>query len=235
MVSDATRDVELGLLGSGVRLLAGMDEVGRGALAGPVTVGVAVVDAGVGEPPRGLRDSKMLSAARREALVDPVRAWVRGCAVASASPAEIDAHGIVGALRLAGTRALVDLSARGLVPDLVLLDGSHDWLSPAQADLLTALDAPVPLAGGQDATPRVVTRVRADAECAVVAAASVIAKVERDAVMTRLPDPGYGWARNKGYASAAHVEGLTRFGASAHHRCSWRLPGLPDGGRGGPA
>ena len=70
------------------------------------------------------------------------------------------------------------------------------------------------------------TRVKADAHCAVVAAASVLAKVHRDGLMRQLEDPGYGWASNKGYAARAHVEGLARLGASDQHRRSWRLPGL---------
>ena len=81
--------------------------------------------------------------------------------------------------------------------------------------------------------PLVRTQVGGDARCAVVAAASVLAKVERDALMAALPDPGYEWASNKGYASAAHIEALSRLGASAQHRRSWRLPGLdvPDARR----
>ena len=83
------------------------------------------------------------------------------------------------------------------------------------------------------ATPPVRMQVKADARCAVVAAASVLAKVERDALMTELDDPGYGWASNKGYASAAHVAGLGRLGASDQHRRSWHLPGLESFAAGG--
>lgn len=260
-------------------LVGGMDEVGRGALAGPVTVGLAVVGAATPEAfPAGLADSKLLSARRREELVGPCRQWLEDWALGSSTPGEIDAHGIVGALRLAGLRALAQVAARGHLPDVVVLDGSADWLSRPHEDLLTTLTgrpgagnqvpgagrAQVPGAGGAQAlgaggledagtggledagareagardpgeygaplppglTPPVRTRVRADAHCAVVAAASVLAKVHRDGLMRQLEDPGYGWASNKGYAARAHVEGLARLGASDQHRRSWRLPGL---------
>ena len=260
-------------------LVGGMDEVGRGALAGPVTVGLAVVGAATPEAfPAGLADSKLLSARRREELVGPCRQWLEDWALGSSTPGEIDAHGIVGALRLAGLRALAQVAARGHLPDVVVLDGSADWLSRPHEDLLTTLTgrpgagnqvpgigkAQVPGVGGAQAlgaggledagtggledagareagardpgeygaplppglTPPVRTRVKADAHCAVVAAASVLAKVHRDGLMRQLEDPGYGWASNKGYAARAHVEGLARLGASDQHRRSWRLPGL---------
>ena len=204
-------------------LVGGMDEVGRGALAGPVSVGLAIVGAATPDAfPRGLADSKQLSPARREALVEPCRAWLVDSAVAHAQPAEIDALGIVGALRLAGARALARVGERGHAPGIVILDGSADWLSRPDEDLLTA-------PAGPDAPreiPPVRTQVGADARCAVVAAASVLAKVERDALMRGLEDPGYDWASNKGYATASHVAGLGRLGAGDQHRRSWRLPGL---------
>lgn len=208
-------------------LVGGMDEVGRGALAGPVSVGLAIVGAATPDAfPQGLADSKQLSPARREALVEPCRAWLIDSAVAHAQPAEIDALGIVGALRLAGARALARVGERGHAPGIVILDGSADWLSRPDEDLLTALG---PAPAGPDAPreiPPVRTQVGADARCAVVAAASVLAKVERDALMRDLEDPGYDWASNKGYATPAHVAGLGRLGAGDQHRRSWRLPGL---------
>ncbi|QWW18821.1 ribonuclease HII [Schaalia sp. 19OD2882] len=220
----ASREVELDLAARH-GIVAGIDEVGRGCLAGPVTVGVALVDEGVGAPPEGLTDSKALSARRREDLVEPVRRWVLDHELGWASAAEIDEIGVVAALRLAARRALAALVGRGRLPGVVLLDGSHDWLSLSQ-DLFTATDAPT-LPGGPevDALP-VVTRVKADLECAVVSAASVLAKVARDDHMCALDDPGYGWASNKGYASAAHVEGLARLGPAGQHRRSWKLPGV---------
>ena len=239
------------------RLVGGMDEVGRGSLAGPVSVGLAVVSRATPDAfPAGLADSKLLSPRRREALVGPCRSWLADHAVAHASNEEIDAIGIVGALRLAGRRALAQVGARGNLPGVVVLDGVSDWLSEPAADLLTALEPPAgagwagragPSGNGTGAdrtdrsdpgvpdavrawragaSPPVVMRVKADATCAVVAAASVLAKVERDALMRALPDPGYDWVHNKGYASPAHVEGLRRLGPSRRHRRTWHLPGL---------
>ena len=217
-------------------LVGGMDEVGRGSLAGPVTVGLAVVGRRTLDAfPTTLADSKQLTPRRREALVEPCRAWLLDWAVAHAAPAEIDALGIVGALRLAGRRALARVALRNHLPGAIILDGTADWLTEPGPDLLGSLagsaDAGDTAAGGAPAlparlTPPVRMEVKGDARCAVVAAASVLAKVERDGLMADLPDPGYSWAANKGYASAAHIEGLARLGASDQHRRSWRLPGL---------
>ena len=235
-------------------LVGGMDEVGRGSLAGPVTVGLAVVDRGTSDAfPQGLADSKQLTPRRREALVEPCRAWVLDWAVAHAAPGEIDALGIVGALRLAGRRALARMAARDHLPGAIILDGRSVWLTEPEPDLLDALGAqpsavPVePVAVSVESvesigearqsigdesvlsarfTPAVRMEVKGDARCAIVAAASILAKVERDALMSALPDPGYDWASNKGYASAAHVEALARLGASDQHRRSWNLPGV---------
>ena len=216
----------------GCDYVGGLDEVGRGALAGPVSVGLAVVGRRTDDAfPDGLADSKQLTARARTGLIEPVRDWLVDCAVAHASPAEIDERGIVGALRLAGLRALKQVNARGHAPGVIILDGVADWLTAPQPDLLTALDdrqppEPVldPAAGPP--SPPVRMEVKADARCAVVAAASVLAKVERDSLMACLDDPGYGWASNKGYASPAHIKALTELGASNQHRCSWHLPGL---------
>lgn len=218
----------------GSELVAGMDEVGRGALAGPVSVGVAVVSRATPTAfPQGLADSKQLTARRREALVEPVRQWAADSAVAHAWPQEIDRLGIIGALRLAGLRALEEVAGRGHLPGAIILDGSADWLTGRAPDLLAGLDDAAGPAQGADGAslprvpvPPVRMEVKADARCAVVAAASVLAKVERDALMAGLEDPGYGWASNKGYASAVHVRALGRLGAGEQHRRSWRLPGL---------
>lgn len=212
--------------------VGGLDEVGRGALAGPVSVGLAIVGRGTLDAfPEGLADSKQLTARARTDLVEPVHNWLVDCAVAHASPAEIDERGIVGALRLAGLRALQRVAERGHAPDIVILDGVADWLTAPQPDLLTVLGdgrpsraAPEPAV--DTPTPPVRMEVKADARCAVVAAASVLAKVERDSLMACLDDPGYGWASNKGYASSAHIKALTELGASNQHRRSWHLPGL---------
>ncbi len=192
-------------------VVVGVDEVGRGCLAGPVTVGVATM--GCGEVPAGLTDSKLLSPSTRARLIGQVSAWGTPCAVASATAEEIDRWGIIHALRLAGWRALESLYRRGLTPGVILLDGSHDWLS---ADLMSAEQCPIEL-------PPVITRVKADRDCAVVAAASVLAKVSRDAVMTTVGDPGYRWESNKGYGSCAHRQAIELLGIHPLHRHTWNL------------
>ncbi|HET9657872.1 MAG TPA: ribonuclease HII [Kineosporiaceae bacterium] len=215
------------LLRAGHPLVAGMDEVGRGALAGPVTVGVVVVDASVRSAPAGVRDSKLLTPAAREALVPKLRRWAVGYAVGHAEPEEIDDHGIIAALRLAGRRALAQLD---VVPTCILLDGSHDWFTPPpEPDGLFELDLPgrrpapaVPLS----LEPVVLTQVKADLRCAAVAAASVLAKVERDGIMVGRAErfPGYGWRENKGYSAPGHAAGLHSLGPCPQHRRSWSLP-----------
>lgn len=238
----ASREVELEL-SAHHGAVAGMDEVGRGALAGPVAVGVGVVDASCGEPPEGLTDSKCLTPRRREALCDPVEEWLLASAVGWAGPDEVDRFGIIVALRLAGLRALAEIRAGGLKPGIVLLDGSHDWLTAPEDTLFPTggpweggVSASTVLPGGLTGPGvPVVTRVRADLECAVVSAASVLAKVRRDARMVALPDPGYDWAHNKGYASPSHVEALGRLGPCELHRRSWHLPGVIPAGTPAPS
>jgi ribonuclease HII len=213
-------------------LIAGMDEVGRGALAGPVSVGVVVVDEVCRSAPVGVKDSKLLSHQVRERLVPKIRGWATAYAVGHASPAEIDRFGIMVALRFAGTRAL---DALPVVPDLVLLDGNHDWLTDPQRVGLLGLveDDPDWLAGPACGNPvrpciPVRTMVKADMVCSSVAAASVLAKVERDAMMVELAVtmPGYAWELNKGYSAPEHFAALASRGATTHHRRSWRLPGV---------
>lgn len=223
------------LLRCGHRFVAGMDEVGRGALAGPVTVGVVVVDEATPPAPAGVRDSKLLTPAARVGLVPHLRGWARSWAVGHAQPREIDRLGIIGALRLAGRRALAGLC---VVPGCLILDGAHDWLSePPVARTLFDLPGEDPEDGGDGTgagpSPLVRTMVKADRRCAAVAAASVLAKVERDQLMTELAEqcPEYRWDLNKGYAAPDHVEALRRCGVSVWHRTSWRLPGLEAGGR----
>lgn len=208
-----TLDLEYEFLRSGAALVAGIDEVGRGALAGPVSVGVALIDATVGPIPAGLADSKLISEKKREALVSPLREWVVAYAIGHAEPHEIDDVGIIAALRRAAIRALAQLPA---TPDIAILDGSHDWLTRSD-DLFAAGDDVV--------TPAVHMRVKADRDCAVVAAASVLAKVERDARMVELDAqfPGFGVAGNKGYGSDAHRAAIASLGATDMHRRSWNL------------
>lgn len=204
----------------GYRLLAGMDEVGRGALAGPVTVGVVVIDESCRSAPTGVKDSKLLTARARERMVPRIERWCVAYGVGHASPAEIDEIGIMGGLRLAGRRALGLL---GVVPDLIILDGNHDWLTaPAEVGLLAFADG----ADGPS-TPPVRTMVKADLRCSSVAAASVLAKVSRDRlVVERAGDfPAYGWQDNKGYSAPEHMDALRLHGPCEYHRRSWNLPG----------
>jgi ribonuclease HII len=227
--------VERELQRAGHRLVAGMDEVGRGALAGPVSVGVVVVDELCRSAPVGVKDSKLLSHQVRERLVPKIRGWATAYAVGHASPGEIDRYGIMVALRLAGTRALAALS---VIPDLVLLDGNYDWLTdPGRVGLLGLLEEG-PDAGPTSSCVPVTTMIKADMSCSSVAAASVLAKVERDAMMVALAAevPGYAWELNKGYSAPEQLAALASRGPSVHHRRSWHLPGVSgwvDAGRPG--
>lgn len=194
-------------------LVIACDEVGRGALAGPVAVGAAVMDAR-GSRRRvleGLRDSKLVAEHHRADVAARAAAWVQQSAVGWASAAEVDQVGIMRALGLAALRAIDELCDVDAESAIVILDGNYDYITAAGARGLTV--RPV---------------IKADRDCASAAAASVIAKVARDAVMTGLHDdlPVYEWARNKGYASAQHRSAIREHGISAHHRASWAL--LPE-------
>lgn len=214
-----TLDVELALAarcGPGPRIVVGVDEVGRGALAGPVAVGacaIEIVDGQAGALPEGVRDSKLLSAKRRQALVQPILTAVRAGAVGWSAPAEIDEVGIVAALSRAAVRALQGLGVR---PDAILLDGNVDVLSESLAD-------------STGPRPLVELRVGADRDCVSAAAASILAKVARDEHMIELEAsaPQYRWASNKGYGSAGHREAIALSGPHEQHRRSWRLGGAP--------
>lgn len=204
--------------------LVAIDECGRGSLSGPVYCGAVLIDTATTRHPAGIRDSKLLSAARRRALVPEVHAWALAAATGAASAGEIDRFGILAALRLAALRAIGAL-APAARPGVILLDGPLDWITPSPG---FATHGFTEVSGLELPVPKVVTRVHGDRGCAALAAASIIAKVERDDLMDSLDarHPGYGWARNKGYASAEHVEGLRRLGPSVEHRRSWRLPGV---------
>jgi ribonuclease HII len=210
-VINPTLEFETQLHTEGARYVIGIDEVGRGAIAGPVGVGVCVVDSAVGEHPAGLRDSKMLSEKKREAIAPLAAQWASYSAVGLASALEVDEIGIIAALALAGKRALAEVHTAGasILDSVIVLDGSHDWLSPA----LTT-----PLA--------VRTLVKADQSCASVAAASVLAKVHRDRIMIEADAThrGYGWAGNKGYGSPAHMAAIAELGPTVWHRRTWLKP-----------
>jgi ribonuclease HII len=217
--------VERELQRAGHRLVAGMDEVGRGALAGPVSVGVVVIDEECRSAPVGVKDSKLLSHQVRERLVPKIRRWATGYAVGHASPSEIDRYGIMVALRFAGTRALAALP---VIPDLILLDGNYDWLTdPGRVGLFGLLEDGFAVDPVAPFVP-VRTMIKADLFCSSVAAASVLAKVERDAMMVALAAevPGYAWELNKGYSAPEHFAALELHGPTVHHRVSWRLPGV---------
>jgi ribonuclease HII len=210
---------ERAMLRDGASMVIGCDEVGRGAIAGPVGVGMSVVYEHTRSAPVGLKDSKLLPEHRREELYPLVQVWTRQHAVGLASNEEVESIGIIKALGLAASRALETLLAGGLVVQdgVVLLDGSHDWLSPALSTQHRSLGM------------RVTTKVKADRTCAAVAAASVLAKVERDRLMIASDSvhPGYLWSSNKGYASTEHYAAIDRIGPSPLHRWSWlRQPGL---------
>lgn len=206
--ADPTLEVERTLFAQRAPVVIGVDEVGRGAIAGVVAVGVCAIVQATDAPPVGLRDSKLLSAPRRAAVEPLVRSWAAAVAVGEAEPAEVDALGIVAALGLAGRRALIQLFEQGVdvAAAAVLLDGSHDWLTPA-------LVSP----------PRIIARVKADRDCAAVAGASVVAKEHRDALMVadHALWPMYEWSGNKGYGSAGHFAAIAEHGASDRHRRTW--------------
>lgn len=176
--------------------VAGIDEVGRGPWAGPVVACAVILVAG--DVPAGLADSKVLPAERRAELAQAVRArcvWALG----AASVAEIDRLNIAVATYLAMRRAVAALSLR---PVRLLVDGNRvpDFGIPATA-----------IVGGDASEP-------------AISAASIVAKVARDALMRRLAAhyPGYGWDSNVGYGTAAHRAGLERLGPTVHHRRSFR-------------
>lgn len=197
-------------------LVIACDEVGRGALAGPVAVGAAVLDASGARRrvPEGLRDSKLVAEHRRAEVAGRAQDWVAASAVGWADAAEIDRVGIIQALGLAALRAIGELRAFGIVPEeaIVILDGNHDYITPA---------------GGSGLRVRPI--IKADRDCASAAAASVIAKVARDGLMCRLHDdvPVYQWSRNKGYASPEHRAAIRSHGLSDHHRASWAIADAP--------
>jgi len=207
--------LERQLLGE-CELIISLDEVGRGALAGPVAVGAAVMDAAGARRrvPEGLRDSKLVTEKRRPDVAARAAAWVQASAVGWATAAEVDEVGIMRALGLAASRAVLAVAAQGVSTDgaLVLLDGNHDYVSAVH---------PGPL--------RVRPVIKADRDCASVSAASVIAKVARDTHMAELhlDHAAYQWNRNKGYASSEHQEAIREHGLSPFHRASWAIAAAP--------
>lgn len=182
-------------------LLAGVDEAGRGPLAGPVIAAAVVLDPA--RPIAGLRDSKQLTAAVRARLALQIRAHSLVFAVGAAEVAEIDALNILQASLLAMRRALLALAQR---PDIIMIDGNK---APQLADVF--------------ADCRIETLIGGDRLEPAISAASIIAKTYRDALMGQLDlqFPGYGLARHQGYPTSAHLEALRRLGPSPIHRRSF--------------
>lgn len=180
-------------------LVVGLDEVGRGPLAGPLTVGAVVLRE---EAPHieGLNDSKQVPESHRPALAEEVKKCALAWAIVNIEPAEIDECGMTACLRKAFRQALAEIEAQGVKPEVVLLDGN-----PLHLD------------------PREVNVVHGDARCASIAAASLIAKVSRDALMVSYEDeyPGYDFASSKGYGSARHRQAIAEKGLTPIHRVSF--------------
>ena len=178
----------------GCRHVVGLDEAGRGPLAGPVVAAAVILRQD--QSFDGASDSKELAPDHREALAERIRAEALACSLGAASTREIERLNILVATRLAMRRALEGLSA---VPDRILVDG-------------------LPVSG--DGFPEHTALVAGDSRCHSIACASILAKVVRDRLM-RLLDPrypAYGWARNKGYGTQEHREALARHGPTPHHR-----------------
>ncbi len=215
---------ERSVLAEGFGLVAGVDEVGRGAWAGPASVGVVVFRPDA-PPPEGLRDSKEVPEDERELLYPLVTGWGVDWAVGHVGPDECDHLGMTAALRLAARRALGTLRVR---PEVVLLDGPFDYISdPVAAADGKAVPAQPPKRdrrrrGGRP-TPPVRTVVDGDAICVSIAAASIVAKVTRDRLMREMAEsfPAFDFDRNKGYPSPTHKTALAGHGLSSVHRRSW--------------
>lgn len=235
---------EKDLLCEGYDWVIGLDEVGRGSLAGPVMVGAAVI--GIKQVkenymPEGLADSKLLSEKRREELYEPLQKWCTTWAVGSCTNTEIDEWGISYALGVAALKAIskveedikklsfsvnadsgvnsgVNSGANSNFRIAAILDGPCDYIDKV-ANTFDAPYIPEPV--------KVHTLVKADRQCASVAAAAVLAKVTRDNLMVSLAKnpkyAAYDWESNKGYGSLAHRNAIKKVGPSDLHRLSWHL------------
>jgi ribonuclease HII len=197
---------ERDLWAAGADIVVGIDEVGRGAWAGPLVMGAAVVpkDRRIYK----LRDSKMLTEAERESMFDRVADWCDAWSLGVVTHDECDELGMSAALRLAAQRALASL---GPAPDRVLLDGSFDFVGGGITD----------------------TIVKGDATCVSIAAASILAKVSRDRMMRLEAEnfPGFEFQANKGYPCPKHRMSIAASGPTTIHRRSWSfMDGLPWGG-----
>lgn len=189
-------DFQANLAEGGVAV--GLDEVGRGPVAGPLAVAAVVLP----DAPRiaGLNDSKQVAPDRRGQIAAQVKDVALAWAVEFVEPGQIDEFGMAASLRSAFARALAAIEGQGIGVDVILLDGNPLNLDPREKNV-----------------------VKGDAKCASIAAASIVAKVERDALMVDYAErwPEYGFDRNKGYASADHIEAIKRCGLSPVHRASF--------------
>ncbi len=193
---------EESLWAQGFRTVAGLDEAGRGAWAGPVVAAAVILPPGregLADALQEVQDSKRLTPAQREALLPRILSLALAVAVGEASPGEVDRLNVLGATRLAMQRALAALSVQ---PDYLLLDYVRlpGWEGRQQSVL------------------------HGDGQVLSIAAASIVAKVHRDRLMARLAEeyPGYGWECNKGYGTPHHRQALARLGPSPLHRRSYR-------------
>ena len=189
-------ELENELYAQGYSLLCGVDEAGRGPLAGPVCAAAVILPAGLEIP--GLNDSKKLSEKQREALFKPIKAAAKAYGIAFASVEEIENLNILNATFLAMNRAISQLSSQ---PELALIDGNRNT--------------------GITVSSRCV--VKGDSRCADIAAASVLAKVSRDRYMLEMAEkyPEYGFERHKGYGTKLHYEAIRQYGPCPIHRLSF--------------
>ena len=193
-----TRHLEQELRSDGHEIIVGVDEVGRGAWAGPLMVGAAVLPSD--KRVNGVRDSKLLTEVERERLFDRIAGWCVTWSVGAATQAECDELGMAEAQRLAARRAIGGLS---VAPDTAIVDGTWNFLRGTVGD--------------------VHLKVKADARCLSVAAASILAKVTRDRVMRAEAEhyPAYAFESNKGYPCSMHKAALQAWGPTAIHRRTW--------------
>ena len=193
-----TRAIEKELWARGHEVVVGIDEVGRGAWAGPLMVGAAVLPRD--KRVNGVRDSKMLTESNREFLFDRIASWYISWSVGAASQEECDDLGMAAAQKLAARRAIEGLTVR---PDVAVVDGKWNFVAPH--------------------VPTVEMRVKADLHCLSVAAASILAKVTRDRLMRSWADsyPHWSFDTNKGYPCPQHKAALRGYGPSAIHRRTW--------------
>lgn len=205
-----TTVLERELREQGFSCIVGFDEVGKGAWAGPLMIGAAVLHGEIidsDEPARlmgGVRDSKQIAESKRDAIFESVARTASAWSVGAASAHECDLLGMNGAQRLAAKRAIEALTKNfGVLPDAAIVDGTWDFISPNIG--------------------RVITQIKADTTCLSVAAASVVAKVTRDNLMRQCADeyPQWHFDTNKGYPCPKHRAALQGYGPSSIHRTSW--------------